>query len=691
MEKRFQFRERLVQSNKSFKYKLREKAANEISFLSGVEFFGDDSVVIGHAKNDFKDYLNVCFGVKNNGESAVKITVEITESGLEDVNSYKGRIVETVDNSIVIRAFDERGAAQAIYDLEDAMTLKKQPYIDKGITKNKPLFSPRMVHSAYDADVYPERYLQVLAKEGIDAIMLSVTGVNNVATGHRDINAIIDLAAEYGIDVYAYWHNYVFHSPEADDAEEVYSAAFGELFKDHNKLKGIILVGENIQFPSKDPHSTGKQFWNLKNEDNFFEHLPGVSHWPCEDYVIWLDLVKSIIKREKPDADIVFWTYNWGWAPEEDRIALIDRLPTDISLLVTFEMFENLPTDYGITERVCDYSVAFAGPGKYFISEAEAAKRRGIRLYTQANSGGRTWDFGCLPFEPFPQQWMDRYQAMRECHEKYGLVGVMECHQYGFWPSMITKIEKQAFEFEEVEAETILKNVISEFSEEDTDSCIEALSYWSEAIRLYMPTDQEQYSAMRVGPAYPLSLGIFPTPPKSLLPEGSFFGNGITQEYCLPSGMLFNGGNFTLHSVRFRTEMRILRDIIKLLKKGISVLKNLKNKNEDILRLINMGEYMICCFTTDINVKKMYLYRQRLSIAPTNQAVSKILADIRKVGAAEIRNAENALKCVDFDSAIGFEPMMGYAGDRAHIEWKIRQVKHMLTHELAVYERGLNY
>ena len=208
-----------------------------------------------------------------------------------------------------------------------------------------------------------------------------------------------------------------------------------------------------------------------------------------------------------------------------------------------------------------------------------------------------------------------------------------------------------------------------------------------------MPTDDEQYCAMRSGPAYPLALGLFPTPPESLYIDEipKFSKSGITEEYHLQSGRKSAEGLFTLHSVRMRTEMKILSDAIKLIKKGQKILKSLPKKSATIRRLINMADYMICAFTTDINVKKMYIYRQRLFIASSNKEVKSIIDGIRKLGNAEIKNAEKCLKVVDKDSALGYEPSMGYAGDRIHIEWKIRQVKHMMTHELGIYENGLKF
>ncbi len=692
MDEKYNFRKELTTLNIPFRYVLRDKSGNAISLLSGVTFTGDIlSPVVHHAVKDFKDYLKVCFGVKEVKQNAVQINVIITDDLPQDMRAYKGRRVEISDNKIEIKAFDDRGAAQAIYDLEDAMSELKQPYLKKDIICQKPLFSPRMAHSAYDVDVFPDGYLQRLAKSGIDAIILFVRGVNEVATGKADINDIIERAESYGIDTYAYSYINVFKHPSDIDAEEVYSNAYGSIFKAHPKLKGMIFVGESVQFPSKDERTTGRVHTEFLNEDNFPDPRPASGWYPCKDFPEWVNLTKKVIRKQKPDAEIIFWTYNWGWAPEKERIELIDKLPTDITLLVTFEMFQNLPTDYGITERVCDYSVAFAGPGDYFISEAKAAKRRGIKLYTMANAGGRTWDFGCMPFEPFPQQWLTRYFAMRECKEKYDLSGVMECHHFGYYPSFITEIEKLSFEYNADTPENILKRVIDKFSEGQTDECIKAFDCWSKAIRLYMPTDEEQYSAMRVGPAYPLMLGIFPKAPESLQHEKLLFGGGITEEYHLISGRKSSEGLFTLHSVRMRTEMNILSDAIKLIRQGINIFRSLKRKNKEINRLINTGEYMICCFTTDINVKKMYIYRQRLLIAATNKEVKSITDGIKKLGLKEIKNAERALKIVDKDSALGYEPSMGYGGDRAHIEWKIRQVNNMITNELAIYENGLKF
>ena len=188
-----------------------------------------------------------------------------------------------------------------------------------------------------------------------------------------------------------------------------------------------------------------------------------------------MEIIKKSVRKYAPNAEIVFWTYNWGYAPEEERMRLIKTLPTDICLLVTFEMFEKYKV--GNSEGYCaDYTLAFAGPGKYFISEAKAAAERGIKLYSMANTAGKTWDFGCIPYEPMPYQWIKRIEWLRESSEKYGLSGLMESHTFGLFPSIISDLANIAFSCPKENCDKILSQVLTaRFGRENTDIMKKAL------------------------------------------------------------------------------------------------------------------------------------------------------------------------------------------------------------------------
>ena len=142
----------------------------------------------------------------------------------------------------------------------------------KGKNKQKPIFSPRMAHSAYELDEFPNGYLQRLAKDGVDAILVFTRGVNkpgNPAVEYFDYNDLIDRAESYGIDVYAYSYLENFNSPFEENAEEIYESIYAPVFKVHNKLKGIVFVGESVQFPSRDKRTTGRVHTEFLNKDNF--------------------------------------------------------------------------------------------------------------------------------------------------------------------------------------------------------------------------------------------------------------------------------------------------------------------------------------------------------------------------------------------------------------------------------------
>lgn len=691
-EKKYQFRERMrcIHPGNIRDFSL-SATEDEVEVGSGwqlvlPEGYGD---VVFTAAKDFQEYLFTAMNVSvllaggvlpdKTQENSLILTLD-----LEQKEDY----VITVGESIIVKGRSERGLAQALYCLEDKMSVRKAPFLKKEEIRHTFLFSPRMVHSGYGLDQYPNEHLSAIAHAGMDAILIFVKGVNFTPYGFLDFNELISRAAKYGIDVYAYSYLKSEMHPDEAGAQEFYDRLYGSLFEACPGLKGVVLVGESVGFPSRDKNVAPKNTAVAVDGIPYGKPRPG--YWPCNDYPQWIECVKKSIFKYKEDADIVFWTYNWGYVAEEERLKLIRTLPTDISLLVTYEMFESYPLE-GFVQTCADYSLAFAGPGKYFTSEAKVAKERGIRLYAMANTAGLTWDIGTIPYEPMPYQWMERYKGLREAYEKYGLCGLMESHHYGLYPSLISDLAKQCFIAENCSMKACLSDVIrARFGEENVDKINEALKLWSEGIRYYTPSDADQYGAFRLGPAYPLCLIKEIKPPSESF---AHFGTRISEviypaDYA-PSNRIPSGRGM-LPSLRIKGELASLHKMLEFMKVGVVILKEIPKPNEELLRLINLGEYICCCVQTGIHAKEWFMLTSKLKIEQNVEEVRELICKVKELIQAERTNVERALPLVEMDSRLGWEPSMDYVADAEHIRWKLRHLDYVLDYEVKCFEAGSN-
>ena len=583
--------------------------------------------------------------------------------------------LQIATDRIVICGHDERGVGQACYYLEDLMNMREAPFLATGDQTREPVFSPRMVHSGWGIDQFPDTHLNAIAHAGMDAILVFAKGVNRTTAGHLDINDLIARAGRHGVDVYLYSTIISRKHPDDPDAEAFYQSTYGELMRAHPGARGIVFVGESCEFPSKDPNTTQK----IRSQRHATDTKPNPGWWPCVDYPDWLDLVKRIIRKHNPAADIVFWTYNWGWAPEENRLALIRSLPRDVSLQATFEMFENVERR-GVPTRCVDYTVSFAGPGRYFSSEAQAAHDCGQRLYAMSNTGGLTWDFGVVPYEPVPFQWARRHDALLEANRKWGLCGLMESHHMGWWPSIVADLAKFAYWRPHRSAgDLIAKLALRDFGPQSAASALAAWEHWSEAILDYVPTNEDQYGPFRVGPSYPLLL----TQDEVEFPSADYahFGSGILNtEYRPHNPEILEGEIACLEAMAARWAQGV-----EAMKSAVEAAP--QRKGENCRRMQALGAFIQCCVRTAIHVKRWWQLRQELQTQTTRETKAPVLDRMTPLAEAEIANASAAIPLVEFDSRLGWEPSMEYMTDRAHLEWKIALLRQVLEVEIpACYE-----
>ncbi len=683
-EKNYEFKKRLLTVHKENIRDDRAKLSDgEAELKNGVKIILPENAgrVIYTAAKDFEEYLFVSMrteamicrsSAEEYHENAVFLCIdEKTET------DYKIKISDTIK----ISARDERGLARGLYCLEDKMSERGAPFIKTGEISQSFRFSPRMVHSGYGLDDYPNEHLAQIAHSGMDSILLFCKGINkDLKNEFRDFNELIYRAQGYGLDVYAYAYFRSDMHPDEEGAQEYFDSLYGKLFEQCPGFKGVILVGESIEFRTKDPKASSK-FCYENREDGIPTGTPSAGWWPCCDYPKWLECVKKAVRKHRPDADIVFWTYNWGYAPEKDRINLINTLPTDISLLVTFEMFEKYNLDNTIG-TVSDYTLSFEGPGAYFISEAEAASKRGIKLYAMANTAGMTWDMGMIPYQPMPFQWMKRYKALIEAQEKWRLCGLMESHHYGFTPSFISDLTKQAFLSPNCSMEEALDRILKKwYGSENCGQIRTALSKWSEAISCFTPSIEEQCGAFRVGPAFPLSLT---EPIKTPSADYAIFGNGIV-DGIYPEVYI---GRESLPMLRIDSEIKLLEKMLKLIEEGTELLLDVKNKNTELEYLINLGQYMKCTVTTGLNSKKWHCLKMKMKAMQNRTEILKIIEELKSIAELERSNASEAIEYVALDSRLGWEPSMEYMCDEAHIRWKLKHLDYVINTELKNFELG---
>ena len=108
------------------------------------------------------------------------------------------------EDRIEIKGVADAGVRSGCVFLEDLLNLREAPYLKITNRLYEPLFSPRMVHSGWGLDQFPDSHLNAILHNGFDSILLFVKGINHTTHGFMDFSNLIERAAKYSLKVYFY-------------------------------------------------------------------------------------------------------------------------------------------------------------------------------------------------------------------------------------------------------------------------------------------------------------------------------------------------------------------------------------------------------------------------------------------------------------------------------------------------------
>ena len=228
----------------------------------------------------------------------------------------------------------------------------------------------------------------------------------------------------------------------------------------------------------------------------------------------------------------------------------------------------------------------------------------------------------------------------------------------------------------------VLKTIlVSEYGEEAYETIVAGLDDFSSAIRHITPCNSDQYGAMRVGPAYPFNLS------DTIRVQRGPVNENFLDAYVIPRYHNYCEPNQTPTSARIHDEINSIKKSIAFMEEGMAKFETVSSPNEKFLRLKNMCQFILNSTRSCLRAKEWHVLICRMNVEPTKEGLSKIYDEMEELLLAEIKTVEATIPLVEADSRLGWEPRMGYLADRWHLEWKIRQVRHVIENDIGEYRR----
>lgn len=693
---------------------------------------GRDSVLLSGAVLDLQDYLSVSMGVSVTVETrdaleagpeldhsiVVGTREELLEAGVA-LKGPKDYAIRVTPERITVCGYDERGVLFGLHNLEARMNLREAPFFPANLhTVRHSLYDTRMVQSWMGWMEFPDTVLSHMAHDGFDAIFASVytnpNGDRTTAENSTDFYArlmhrirrqdparvrdLIDRAKRFGIKVYT---PIIYQYTGTPESEADLRRLVRELLRDFPDIQGYVLLTEGFWYKQwGGGHGASKEY--IEDWARQWSHAVGVVAEECH--------------AVNPAIEVLPWEYNIDFRPSnvDTKRYFIQQLPQDSTPLLTWENGKSFEID-GLQGHLKDYGINVVGPAEVTAAQIEEARKRGMRVYSNAQTFSCGAQLQTVPYQPFPQQWHARYAAL----EAHGVNGTLESWSSGYVPCFMTELRSwycwsDAPPLEEL----LLKIAARDFGPEHAANVVKAWDLFSQAARLVPDTGPYMGTTNAVGnPIFfeqpPARTGTF---------HHSWMDQGMWQGYLgaemnpywpfTVSRLVFipdfsNSSNAAegyargVSGIESPGDRQVLPVFLKYLRlatdklgEGLALyrtaaMESSEGKRAGALREVIVAEQIERMLLSNQAILGFEDLRLQLMVETDATKAGALLDTMEGMLRAEIARTELVLNAMDHDSRIGFQYEVDYVYTPYSLREKLEVLREGLEVELPAYRAGL--
>jgi hypothetical protein len=672
----------------------------------------DSGPILHHAAEDFRDYMKTAMRTQMDLQARESLADWSSfERGIiagtrgqmpgcgAELSGPKDYELQVTSGRIMVCGYDERGTMYGLYNLEDRMNLREAPFFPKDLkTVRHSKFKARFTHSGLGWEEWPVAHLSSISHYGFDSIYASVYDNPNGVIGPppywdkmrkqepAQVHDLIKRAARYGIDLYCpiiYLYN---GEPENE-------AGLRKLVRDivteFPQIRGYILLTEGFFYKN----------WFGAGGGGGPEAL---KEW-VRNWARGVEIVAEECRKLNPAIEVLPWEYNIDFRPTAVEIKKysISQMPQDTIPLLTFENGKGFELD-GQRASLRDYSINEVGPAEVTVGQLEVARERKQRaVYSKADTWA-SWQFGTMPYLPFPYQWYARYEAL----DKYKIDGTLESWSYGFKPNWVAEMRNWYSWTDAPPLDQLLRTIARrEFGPGAEDRVLKAWDYFSKAIR-FMPDTGPTWGTNNAvaapmffeQPTKPRALSsvhswndyatwsrdsgcnsYWPYTPKQFILYPDFTNKtNVAERYAKP---------FTL--TVFQKYLLLAADEME---KGLALyraaaLEGPEGKRKEAFREVLLAEQIQRMMRSENAVLEFEDLRFRLSTAADAPEKLRLLNRMAAVLNEEIVRAEASYETARRDSRLGYEWEQDYIYTPDIIREKITLLKDIASRQIPSYRR----